>query len=660
MLPIQAAGPGRHPLRAALLLLALAMSPLPPQPSAAAADSDPQAELARRLTASGEVDEAREHWQAIATRAGADGNIRKLNAARDALAELDFLQGRYDDFRQSQQQRLAEARARGDLDGMASALMQLGVLERRLGRLAQARPLFERALLLRRQLDDPDGEALVLTQLGLVLLNQGDLSGTLDALGRSLELQQAGARAKLDRTYHYLGLLYRSLQEFDQARDFLLQGLAEAERLDDPMRKAAVLGSLARVSNDSGRHADALEYTARAHDINRRFESLPGLAYDALERGRAQLGLGRLQDARETLEACVALAAALNQNRTQADARFSLGRLALLEGRSEDAVALIEQALPVYAGADDAPQTLEAYRLLIPLLRERGELERALELSETSLRLQDQVSGLRTNRRLALAEYRQRSAESQRQIEILTRDNEIQTLQLRQETLNRNFGIAAVLGLLLVLASLLWRYRQSRRLATSLEQSRTSLAEAHAALEARAQALYRASTTDALTGVANRGHVLARLPELLAEIRGTRRPLGLLLFDIDHFKQVNDRHGHLTGDAVLVRTARAVEALLPGNALFGRFGGEEFILVLPGTATEAALEFAERLRQAVAGAGGGGPVVTLSVGVACTADAPDADMETLIEAADRALYEAKTAGRNRVMLARRAASARLH
>jgi diguanylate cyclase (GGDEF)-like protein len=313
---------------------------------------------------------------------------------------------------------------------------------------------------------------------------------------------------------------------------------------------------------------------------------------------------------------------------------------------------LFEQALPVYSQANDIPQVLESYRTMVPLLRERGDSVRALELSEASLRMQEQISGRDMNRRIALLEYRYQAAESARQIELLRRDNEIQALRLREEGLRRQFGFV-VFGGLLALLVLLWvRYRESRRLNAHLQQanrelvaSRASLAEAHGELEQKAEALYRSSTTDALTGVANRGHLFNRLEAVLADSDAGQ--VAVLLADVDHFKRVNDEHGHAAGDAVLRRTTQVIQRLLPDDALLGRFGGEEFMVVLPDTSLESAAQLGERLRSALADCrDAAGPGVTISLGVAHAQVGTNADL--LVEAADRALYRAKRGGRNRV------------
>jgi diguanylate cyclase (GGDEF)-like protein len=162
--------------------------------------------------------------------------------------------------------------------------------------------------------------------------------------------------------------------------------------------------------------------------------------------------------------------------------------------------------------------------------------------------------------------------------------------------------------------------------------------------------LRRLATTDPLTGVANRRHFVEQGSRLLARASRDGEPASLALLDIDRFKQVNDTHGHAAGDQVLRQISRLCAELSRPGDLLARWGGEEFILLLPRTDLAAAFAVAERLRAAVAALaieGGGGPPlrVTASFGVA-QARAPELD--ELARRADRALYRAKRRGRDRV------------
>ena len=168
----------------------------------------------------------------------------------------------------------------------------------------------------------------------------------------------------------------------------------------------------------------------------------------------------------------------------------------------------------------------------------------------------------------------------------------------------------------------------------------------------------RLATTDGLTGLLNRRSFNAQLEARLREAQRYRKPLSLLLLDIDLFKKVNDGFGHPAGDAVLRGVARVVQSQARGTDMVARYGGEEMALVLPETDASGARVIAERIRSAVAQARHqteqGALQVTLSIGVATW---PSTDADVLLEHADKALYRAKQGGRNRVELARGRAAA---
>jgi two-component system, cell cycle response regulator len=172
-------------------------------------------------------------------------------------------------------------------------------------------------------------------------------------------------------------------------------------------------------------------------------------------------------------------------------------------------------------------------------------------------------------------------------------------------------------------------------------------------LRQRNEELDLVSRTDALTGLRNRRHVEEYLTKLVSLARRNVEPIAVLIVDIDHFKSVNDGHGHDAGDAVLREVAGRMVDSVRLEDMVGRWGGEEFLVVLPNTAAQGAAELAERLRQVVAGEpcrlpDGGAVPVTISLG--CAASVID-DAATLVRSADAAMYEAKESGRNRVVVA---------
>ncbi len=163
----------------------------------------------------------------------------------------------------------------------------------------------------------------------------------------------------------------------------------------------------------------------------------------------------------------------------------------------------------------------------------------------------------------------------------------------------------------------------------------------------------RNARKDTLTGLYSRRYLDEQLPGLIKSHRRNQTPLSLLIIDLDHFKAINDEYGHLVGDEVLWRVAEAVRATVRSADSAIRYGGEEFCVILPGTARPEAARVGERIRQAISrldlAALKPGMTVTASVGVA--AMGPDEELYEWLQRADLALYSAKHAGRNQVHIA---------
>ena len=164
--------------------------------------------------------------------------------------------------------------------------------------------------------------------------------------------------------------------------------------------------------------------------------------------------------------------------------------------------------------------------------------------------------------------------------------------------------------------------------------------------------LVRLLTRDHLTGAANRIQFNKVLKQERLQWKSRHRSLSLLMLDLDHFKVINDEHGHAVGDRVLKMVAEKAETLLPGNASFARLGGEEFGVILPNLTLREALTIAEELRAAIGDlnvpASCASVSVTASIGCA-NMDETDGSIDELLKLADERLYAAKHAGRNRVL-----------
>lgn len=182
---------------------------------------------------------------------------------------------------------------------------------------------------------------------------------------------------------------------------------------------------------------------------------------------------------------------------------------------------------------------------------------------------------------------------------------------------------------------------------SGLKRDQNSLAEAHAELALRSREVERQSATDHLTGIANRRQLDRVLAAECGRAARAGRPLALLMCDLDRFKLLNDTHGHAAGDRVLAQAAALMRQGLRRGDTLGRWGGEEFLAILPDADPAGALATGEKLRAVIAGHDfGPGMRCTASIGAACWQ--PGDTPETLLARADQALYRAKQAGRDRV------------
>ncbi len=161
---------------------------------------------------------------------------------------------------------------------------------------------------------------------------------------------------------------------------------------------------------------------------------------------------------------------------------------------------------------------------------------------------------------------------------------------------------------------------------------------------------------DSLTGLLNHGEIRRTLAHELDRAEREGKQVGVIMADIDNFKQINDTHGHLAGDEILRTIATKMHSLMRSYDFVGRYGGEEFLVVLPDCSPEYAASFAERLRLAVStdriAIPAGSVAVTMSFGVAASGSGRRKDVDLLVKGADDALYQAKKFGRNRVEIAR--------
>lgn len=511
----------------------------------------------------------------------------------------------------------------------ALALRLRWVLTRALtrnGRGAEALALAEQALALCE--DDPHREpvalATCLTWRGGARWGLGDLALALDDLGRARALLPSDPEPALALAIaNLLAVVHSGMGEHEAALQFAAEALRYARlQTDRPMIAAHYLGNLA------GRHGEQALALREAGQSNA-----------AKPHDQAQLAL-----------ADEALALAMAQDLAHPQAIFLQLRAAALArlGRDEEALVAFDQQRQLALEHGVQASLVYAARELAPLLLRRGESEHARELLEEATALAERLGIERHAAELyrQLSEHCAAAGEFEPALAHYRRFHTLHAATVLTAAQQRSQAL-----------SLRLRTEQARHEAERQALRAEALADDNARLSRRASDLERVALVDALTGLGNRRLLEGRLPGLLARARAEQSPLALALLDLDHFKQINDRHSHQIGDAVLRRVAALLTEQARAGDLLVRWGGEELIWVLPGSNAEAAGQACERLRLAVGRHDWSSLAtdlrVTLSQGLAVLplGSAEGEEPEALIARADTALYAAKAAGRDRVVLA---------
>ena len=318
--------------------------------------------------------------------------------------------------------------------------------------------------------------------------------------------------------------------------------------------------------------------------------------------------------------------------RLVAEFQSLLGEWLLVRGELSAAERHAREATEAGPGATNTPPIVSALRTLYRVAEERGDAGEAFERYKRFASAEMVYVNEIKSRELAYHIVRQETRQKTQQVELLKKQNQVLQLQRavdRQAAQNSRL----LTMLLLVLASLVgyWAYQIKRRHSTLREQAET----------------------DALTGVSNRHHFTIEGGRSLAQCAQAGESVALIMFDLDHFKSINDNYGHITGDWVLKRVADTCKTFCRKIDQLGRLGGEEFAILVHGFDASGAARLAEDCRMRIAGIdtseSGYTFAVTGSFGVSTTA-LSGYDLSRLLAHADQMLYRAKREGRNRVCI----------
>lgn len=615
-----------------------------------------QAHLMLALNA---IERAGPAWQRVDEIARRRGDSALLRLALEHRAEMALLGGDYVGSREHAESLLASARSDDDDASAAIAHGYLGILARRRGDLDTAFSEHTKALEILRAGGEESRLALTMTNLGTVMRDRGDFAEALELHLDAMAIRERSGD-RLETSYRNVALLYREIEDEETARDYFRRAIEVAAARPAPETYAPVIGSYASLLNDTGEYAQALAAAEEALAIDTALGNRSHQGLERLESGRALLGLGRHDEAVAQLEAALDIGRELGQREIVARALLHLAEAAIARRDLLRSRGLVDEAIAKLESARLRPQLAQAYAVRERIALAEHDPASALRFARRHAEQRELLLGTRASRQLAALQARHAREDAEQRLALLQKDNELQATRLRADELQRRLGIGALASLAIALLLAIWRFGSVSRLNRALarknreiEAQRGALEAANSQLSERATELYRAAISDPLTGVFNRTHLRERIDAAIRASQASGRDLAVLVLDFDHFKQINDVLGHLHGDRVLVAGVEAMQRCLGEDDVLGRFGGEEFVIVLADRNADEAAALAERVRDEICSGLAGIVVcrsqVTVSIGLATLAQLREPSVDSLLDAADRAMYEAKARGRNRVV-----------
>lgn len=543
----------------------------------------------------------------------------------------------------------------------------------------------QEALELARSLRMRDGEATATYLLAEAARVQGDHALALERyqLARTL-FATVENPLDLGRSLRRIGDVYYFLAEYEAAMRSYLDAVEHFEALAKrdprgraPLHLAHLQAAIGNVLRASGDYPSAAAYYEKALSSYQQLGFQPGIAGAFYNLGLIRQDQQQYEEALRHYEEAQTVALALGDSYLESLALASAGSAWLHRGQLDLAEENIRKALAQNEASQRPRGILHNQVQLITVLRERARLSESLEMAERALELArrlgdrrqeadalreqalsreqagDTMGALATFRRyhdldqeLLGADKASRLKKLQIAHETGRKEQEIRllTAQRQRDRLVRSMVLVALASSLLVLGLLYSRYRLRAQAAHEIAGKNVELERAYARVE-------ELSRTDELTGLPNRRAVLEILTREHARRERTGSALAAILADVDDFKRCNDGWGHECGDEVLRHLAQLLRSAVRATDTVGRWGGEEFLIVLPATDLEGARVVAEKIRATVAASPitwqGQSIQLTLTLGV-CDAEGSIAQMLRL---ADEAMYRGKHEGKNQVQVA---------
>jgi diguanylate cyclase (GGDEF)-like protein len=490
--------------------------------------------------------------------------------------------------------------------GLAESWYQLGRFNLQIAQFDEALSFLGQARQLYELLDEGENYALVLNFMGTTYAHLGDYAEGMQNLLKGLsEARRIGSRSLEATSLADIGNSLNQIGDYAQALPNLEQGLAIFIELNDPEGQAMTLESLALAYLGLTQYDQALSRALESVTLCQQLGARRREATHLGTVGRIYAAKGQSVEAQQTLTTALDLARKFGYRLEEQVALQHLGSLHSQLGDLAQAQPDLEKALAIAVEINARRNQYECHELLAALYRQQHNFEKALQHYEQFHVLKETVYNEQNDMRLHSLEIQHRLDTTQKAAE---------SYQQRAVTLEREID----------------------------ERKKT---------EAVLQEL---ATTDPLTGLSNRRTVLEQANKALGVSQRYKHPLTVIMLDIDRFKSINDTYGHAAGDQVIIEFAQRIRSKLRTSDILGRYGGDEFLIILPNSDLTGAEPVVRRIQAAITGyrvvLKEAEIQISTSIGLSSNEIDYSLTLEALIEKADAAMYTAKVGGRDQIQV----------
>jgi len=529
------------------------------------------------------------------------------------------------------------ARRLGEDDLMAEALNSIGAGFYLNSDLVNARIYYSRAIRIFEKTENKLGLAKMYNNMALVYKKRRNLDEALEYLLKSLKLEEEqDNKPGISFTLLNIGNFYYDLDEKNKALEYFEQALKIEEGLEDKENLANILNNIGMIYDETNNYHYAIDYYFKSLELERISGNSSGIATTLNNIGIAYQNLDVTDKALEYLLESLKLTEELEDPYGYSNTTINIGVLYLKINDLDQSITYLEKGLELVVEHEFNDLLLVAYDNMHKNYEKRKDYQNSLKY----FKLYTNESGKIFNQvnRDLITEIQSRYESEKKQIQ----KNKSQVA--KQITL-RNLFMLVLVALLMIFFAISNRYRNKNLINKELQDKNEQLKDMNSKLAEVAR-------TDPLTLLSNRRDMLEKIDYETSRFNRSKKPFVIIISDIDFFKMINDKYGHDGGDYVLVNLSRMFRKTMRKQDIIGRWGGEEFIFLLPETDLLGGRKLAEKLRQMIENHpfiyNDNQMNVTMTFGVSVYASATKS-IDQVINRADEYLYKGKRKGRNCVV-----------